>query len=213
MNCPACGKEIIDTQARFCPYCATRLDPGGSAEILGRADGESDLTNKWALLLEARSRFPDDFQVEKRLLFLGRLGEKGGKPDFYRIPYWPLTALERPGDYSGRDRAKMLESFFGNPEIGRVAAMSGDPEAFEKEYFEEMGFRYVEVFMKEANSNRYFLGFRRSDRDVKYRCRGSLDAMIKNLRTSKDVPDRYRALTEEALEKGFIRVFGDNGEQ
>jgi hypothetical protein len=37
--------------------------------------------------------------------------------------------------------------------------------------------------------------------------------MIRNLRTSGDVPDRYRALLEEALEKGFIRVFGKNGEQ
>ena len=194
MNCPKCGKEIIDTQARFCPYCAAGLDAGESAEILALADRETDLARKRELLLEARRRFPDDFQVEKRLLFQGRLGERGGKPDFYRIPFW-------------------LDSFFNNPDIARVAAMSGDPEALEKEYFEEMGFGYVDMFLKEANSNRFFLGFRRSERDVRSRCRVSLDTMIKNLRTSGDVPDRYRALLEEALEKGFIRVFGKNGEQ
>lgn len=213
MNCPACSRAIIDTGARFCPYCARPLDPGESAEMLARADRETDLTKKRELLLEARERFPDDFEVEKRLLFLGRLGEKGGKADFYRIPYWPLMALERPGEFSARERAQMLDSFFGNPEIGRVAAMSGDPDAFEKEYFGEMGFRYVEVFLKESNSNKYFQGFRRSERDVRCRCRESLDRMVKNLRTSADVPETYRALMEEALEKGFARVFGQNGEQ
>ena len=213
MNCPKCGKEIIDTQARFCPYCAAGLGTGESAEILAQADRETDLTRKRELLLEARRRFPDDFQVEKRLLFQGRLGERGGKPDFYRIPFWPLTALERPGEYSARERSRMLDSFFSNPDIARVAAMSGDPEALEKEYFEEMGFGYVDMFLKEANTNRFFLGFRRSERDVRSRCRVSLDTMIRNLRTSGDVPDRYRALLEEALEKGFIRVFGKNGEQ
>ena len=38
MNCPACGKAIIDTRARFCPYCARPLDLGESAEMLARAD-------------------------------------------------------------------------------------------------------------------------------------------------------------------------------
>ncbi|MBO7359269.1 MAG: zinc ribbon domain-containing protein [Clostridia bacterium] len=213
MNCPRCGKQIIDIQARFCPYCASELDAGECAELLALADKETDLSRKRELLLEARERFPGDFRVEKRLLFQGRLGEKGGKPDFYRIPFWPLTALERPEEYSRRERSKMLDSFFSNPDIERVAALSGDPEALKKEYFEEMGFGYVDMFLKEANSNRFFLGFRRSERDVKNRCRGSLDTMIKNLRTSEDVPDRYRALLEEALEKGFIRVFGKNGEQ
>jgi hypothetical protein len=213
VNCPKCGKEIIDAQARFCPYCAAELDTDECAELVFQADRETDLSRKRELLLKARERFPGDLRVEKRLLFHGRLGEKGGKPDFYRIPFWPLTALERPGEYSARERSRMLDSFFNNPDIARVAAMSGDPEALEKEYFEEMGFGYVDMFLKEANSNKFFLGFRRSERDVRSRCRVSLDTMIRNLRTSGDVPDRYRALLEEALEKGFIRVFGKNGEQ
>ncbi|MCR4622794.1 MAG: zinc ribbon domain-containing protein [Clostridiales bacterium] len=213
MNCPACGREIIDAQARFCPYCAVSLDAGELASILARADAETDQTKKRELLLEAKSRFPGDFEVEKRLLFQGRLGEKGGKPDFYRIPFWPLIALERPGEFSSRERSKMLDCFFGNPEIARVSALSPDPEAFEREYYEEMGFRYVDMFLKEANSNKYFLGFRRSERDVMGRCRAALNKMLINLRTSKDVPDRCRVPMEEALEKGFKRVFDKNGEQ
>ena len=107
MNCPKCGKEIIDTQARFCPYCAAGLGTGESAEILAQADRETDLTRKRELLLEARRRFPDDFQVEKRLLFQGRLGEKGGKPDETDQLKKPFEVLRMPiasvDDPTGRE--------------------------------------------------------------------------------------------------------------
>lgn len=213
MICPECRKEVRspDGLPLFCPWCGTKLSLSGDAELnslLTRADNERDYAKKHEILLDAAKRYSDNIEIEKRLLFIGRLWEKGGKPDFYRIPYWPLNALEKPGEFSARERAKMLSSFFDNPEVARIAALSGDERAFLSEYYHRMAADYIDLFIKNATSNNSFLFFRRSENNRLSRYAGCVKAMIANLENAEAVPQDLKPVMKQALLSGFRTVFG-----
>lgn len=217
MNCTSCGKKI-DTSAgipQFCPWCGVKLENEQSdlAVMLEEALAVEDTAARHEKLLAVRERYPDRPEVERQLLYLGRLYERGGKPDFYRIPFWPLNALEKPREFSARERKKMLETFFLNPEIGRVGAMTEDPQAFRREYFNYMAEQYVDMFLKHSNSNTTFLGFRRKPADVAARCENELITMLCNLDSSPDVPDTDKPEMRSALIRGFGAVFGPEAEE
>lgn len=214
MKCPFCGKESED-RGLFCCWCGAKLTAEASEEeeLIRAALDCEDPVRQHEKLLEAQARFPNSREVRRRLLYLGRMYERGGKPDFYRIPFWPLNALEKPRDFSARERKKMLDSFFRNPEIDAVGALFPDAAAFRQAYFDYMADRYVDMFIKSATSNNSFLGFRRRPADVTARCETAVVNMIAGLRRSEDVPEADKRPMEKALAAGFERQFGaDAGE-
>ena len=213
MNCPYCVKPIDLTGGKpaFCPWCGRALKDEVDDELsiaLQSADAEADTAKRHELLLMLREHYPQNIEVEKRLLFLGRLWERGGKPDFYRIPYWPLNALEKPGEFSKRQRKGMLDRFFSNPEFERVAALSEDKEAFRREYYRRMCADYSDLFIKKATSNNSILFFRRSEAGRLNHCIECLDSMLYNLHNSQYVPEDCRLPFRDALLDGFEDVFG-----
>ena len=213
MNCPDCGKTV-DTSAGyplFCPWCGHKLalsEDAGLNKLLTKAQAEEDYAKKREILLEAKRLYPDEIEVEKQLLYIGRLYEKGGKPDFYRIPFWPLNALEKPGEFSRRDRSKMLDSFLNNPELKRVAALSGDGEAFYKEYYTAMMIRYIDLFIKGATSNNSLFFFRRSEKNRVGRYTNCVRFMLNNLEASVDVPQETKAVLRQAILDAYRISFG-----
>ena len=214
MNCPFCGKTVDASGgiASFCPYCGQKLalsDDAHLNELLQRAENEEDYSKKHDLLLEARQYCPEHPEVEKRLLYIGRLWEKGGKPDFYRIPFWPLNALEKPNEFSRRERKRMLDSFFLNPELKCVAELFDDETAFFKEYYGRMAKDYLELFVKGATSNNSILFFRRSEKSRIRSCLTCVAAMLVNLESSPDVPQEDKPLMKEALLKASRLLFGE----
>ena len=218
MECPLC-KKTIDLNGKapvFCPWCGHSLKDAGNEpefeEMLDRARAETDSVKKHDILIKARETFGVRREIEKELLFLGRLYERGGKPDFYRIPYWPLNAIEKPREFSKRERQKMLDSFFKNPELERVANMYEDPNSLINEYLEHMAVEYVRVFMQGSNSNTFFLGFRRGHRDIVNRCEMCMKKMLQNLNELDGIPDEIRKPMHDALVKGFDIVFGKDSE-
>ena len=211
MICPNCLQAIKDADALFCPKCGKRIErveTDSPAEFLSKAQAETDYAKKHEILLEAKKRFPNNAEVEKQLLFIGRLYEKGGKPDFYRIPYWPLSALERPGEFTHRQRSEMLNRFFNDTELERVAELSENREAFRRGYFEEMAASYIELFIKGANSNNSFWLFRRSEKSRLIRYASCVRNMLVNLRDCKDVSEEDRQLMEQAIQSACVKTLG-----
>ena len=113
--CAHCGKhaQYARAEARFCQFCGAEFpaEEGQSAaeEILRRAERETDYARKRALYRQALEADENCLEAWKQLAFLGRLGEKGGKPDFSRIPAGlPVSA---PGIQTGTARGDAALAF------------------------------------------------------------------------------------------------------
>lgn len=216
IRCPKCGKLFpMDGDApRFCSACGAALqtESGDKQALLNAADAETDALLRREKLLAAREAWPDDYEIERRILYIGRLYERGGKPDFYRIPFWPLRALEKPREFSAKERRRMREAFFENPELARVCALAPDEATFWRDYFDEMAAQYVELFIKCASANSLFLGFKRRPNDVMKRSAACAADMLHNIETGDLVPEAHRQALEASLWRGFQRVFPDAGD-
>lgn len=208
--CASCGGkwEYGETLPKFCPLCGKEValgDGGKVADLLIEAAKIEDPAAKYAVLSEAKVLAPDDPEVNKQILYLGKMYVRDGKADFYRIPFWPLTALERPGELPRREKEKMLTAFFNNPEYDRVAELFEDKTAFLTEYYDHMAFMYVDIMMKGSTANNSFLGFPRRKEEVCRRCGNGVIAMLKNLEKT-DVPTREQ---KTVLKDALIRAFGE----
>ena len=142
--CAHCGKRgrYAREAARFCQFCGAEFpaEEGQSAaeEILRRAERETDYARKRALYQQALEADENCLEAWKQLAFLGRLGEKGGKPDFSRIPSWPLDCLFQPREYKREQRAEMLRLLLHNAPYLAALAKVPDAAAFRREYLTAM---------------------------------------------------------------------------
>lgn len=217
--CSQCGRIITYDGERpgFCSKCGAKLASDCAPELdelLIKAAKTEDTVVKHDLLLEAKRLFPDSLEVEKELLYLGRLWERGGKPDFYRIPYWPLQAFEKPGMFGKKQCAQMLDRFFNNPELERVSAMAPDKDRFLDEYIDRMTHEYIDMFIKSATSNTTFLGFRRKPIDVMHKCAGCVCTILKNIDKNKDIDTEMKMRLEWSFTREFGNLFEtENGEE
>lgn len=212
--CPKCGKTTLyeGEAPKFCAHCGGEFKIGEKKDealdkLLKNALSEGDTAKRYQLLLKAREAYPDCYEVEKEILFLGRLYERGGKPDFYRIPYWPLAAYENPGEFSRKKREEMLTRFFENPEIDRVADLLGDKDAFWEEYLFRMAKGYVDLFLKGNNANSTFFGFRRREGEIMKRCAQSLVRMLANIEKADYPDEKLRKTLVRALWTEFVDAF------
>lgn len=229
IRCTKCGMETLyETQRpRFCSACGqpfendfSALTDRGMAEneakkqaLLYRARSEEDAAARHALLLKAREEFPDDYEIEMEILCQGRLYERGGQADFYRIPYWPLNALEKPKEFSEKERKKMLSVFFENPELARVRALVGDDGRFWNDYMRRMAREYVSLFIASSSANTLLLGFRRRASDVMKRCAASLVGMLIHTEESPLVPEIAKAPLLNGLWDAYLALFPDESAQ
>lgn len=208
--CAKCGFTTLYENEKpvFCAKCANRfLGEGDYHSELKKAVSLDSYQDRYAHLMRLRAAHPDTYEIELEILLLGRLHEKGGKPDFYRIPFWPLAAYETPGEYSKKERSKMLTSFFESEAVQRVKALAGTEEDFWNDYLFRMGKSYVELFIKGSNANSTFLGFRRRPDDVQRRCANSLANMLANIDKSGYPSEEIRKNLICRLKTAFVCVF------
>lgn len=217
--CKSCGGkwEYGDTLPRFCPLCGKELKADGEnriAELLAEAAKTDDPVRKYGILSEAKKLSPADPEVNRQILYLGHTYERDGKPSFYRIPFWPLTALERPGELPRKEKEKMLTAFFRNPEYDKTAELFEDKSAFLAEYYDYMAFMYVDIMMKGSTVNNSFLGFPRRKEEVCRRCANGLVTMLKNLEKAEIPSEEQKTTLHAALIRAFGKVFEEeHGEE
>lgn len=214
IRCLSCGKETQFTSdtPHFCAHCAR---PFGAETplresintFIERARAEEDAARRYQILTAGKAELGEAFEIERELLFLGRLHERGGKPDFYRIPYWPLNALERPDEFSAKERKRMLDAFFDNPEYARVSALAPDPEAFRCEYFNYMAREYVRLFIAGNQANSQIFGFRRRIGETAKRCARCMARMLTRLNQTDEVRKADKLPLARALTYAFDTEF------
>ncbi len=215
--CPKCGKATLyeGDMPKYCAHCAGELPEKGADNgvdaLLKEALIEDDTAIRYQHLLKIREKYPGQYAVEFEILCLGRLYERGGKPDFYRIPFWPLAALDTPQEYPKKKREEMLRHFFENPELDRVRALSVNPDDFMQEYLDRMAEGYVDVFLKSSSANSSFFGFRRREGEIMRRCAVCLARMMANVENAPYPDEAVRSMLVKALWKAFVLSFHAEG--
>lgn len=209
IRCAKCGEETAYSARppKFCAYCGGIFAEEAENRHLKAALAEPDYAKKRELLLSARAECPDSYEIEMELLCLGRLYEKGRSADFYRIPFWPLQALETPRAFPEGERRKMLSSFFENPAIPPVLELAPSPDAFWRDYLKRMAREYVNIFIRSSSANSLILGFHRSERDVMRRSVPCALTMAENIRTSALVPEPLRKILEASVINAVFSEF------
>lgn len=212
--CAKCGfTTLYDLEKPvFCAKCANRFRSGEDFEddLKGALKAE-DYALRHEKLLSLREKYGAVYEIEMEILCLGRLHEKGGKPDFYRIPYWPLAAFDTPREFSKKEKQKMLSTFFESEDVLRVKALAPDQDAFWQDYLFKMSMGYVNLFIKSSNANSTFLGFRRRMGDTMKRCAYQLGDMLSRIDDDMEIDEAIRRTLIESLKKAFLCVFDGQG--
>lgn len=210
--CSKCGYTTLYDLEKpvFCAKCASRFPINGDfredlKKAVAAGDDYARMHEELLFLLE---KYGSIYEIELEILCLGRLYEKGGKPDFYRIPYWPLEAFDAPKQFSKKEREKMLKTFFESEGVLKVRALAPDDETFWQDYLFRMSMGYVALFIKSSNANSTFLGFRRRPGDAMSRCACQLGNMLANIDDSAYPEENVRKMLIENLKKAFLLVFG-----
>ncbi len=208
--CSKCGfTTLYDLEKPvFCAKCANRFRSGDDfTDDLKKALDCEDTSVRHEKLIALREKYGSVYEIELEILCLGRLYERGGKPDFYRIPYWPLAAFDTPREFSKKDREKMLKTFFESEGVLNVLALAPSEEAFWSDYLFRMSMGYVALFIKGSNANSTFLGFRRRLGDTMKRCAYQLGDMLAKIDDGEYPSEGIRKCLIENLKKAFLLVF------
>ncbi|MDD4081293.1 MAG: hypothetical protein PHP02_07770 [Eubacteriales bacterium] len=180
-------------------------------EYLHIAETEEDPVIIHAALVHAEALEPNNLDVQRRLLLLGRLHERNPKRfDFGVIKSYILHAFEHPEVHTEEERVRMVREIFHHERLKRILAMAPDPDAFLREYLQALAQDYIRLFVAGDNSHvpRIF-GFTFKGQLSKYLAVPAGD-IITNIFSAPELTDEE----SKALGKAFYRAFYDytNGE-
>ena len=154
--CPKC-KRGFDPEFAFCPHCgqprpkASSL-PKESLALLEKARREEDPVRKHALLMELRTRHPDNLDIERELLMLGRLHERSRRDvSFRNIKCYLLQIYLDTQGLSGDDIADMRRELFHHPQLEVCRRLAPDGDAFTREYLEDLSGDFIQLFLEGSN--------------------------------------------------------------
>ena len=123
-------------------------------EYLHIAETEDDPVIIHEALTRAEALAPDNLDIQKRLLLLGRLHERNSKRfDFSVIKSYILHAFEHPEAHSDAQREQMIREVFDHPQLKKALALAPDPDAFMQDYLLALSRDYVRMFVGGDNSH------------------------------------------------------------
>ncbi|MBR6028099.1 MAG: zinc ribbon domain-containing protein [Clostridia bacterium] len=213
-TCGNCGKTIQEAGSRFCPFCGAALKKEASpaaAEWLKKARAATSLREREKILRQALTACPDDPDLEFELLFIGH-ERPAWRMDYTIIKSFLLEIYRQPGRFTAAQRDEMRLELFGDPQLARCQALSGDPEACLRSYLQRLCEEYVEVFLEgDSRVMGTWFGLR-LDRDKRRRLTGPVSAMRKAVEEDEGLTAEQRGLLTEALNRAFeARVGADAG--
>ena len=154
--CPKC-KRGFDPDFAFCPHCGQPRPkdsslPRESLVLLEKARREEDPVRKHALLMELRTRHPDNLDIERELLMLGRLHERSRRDvSFRNIKCYLLQIYLDTQGLSGDDIADMRRELFHHPQLEVCRRLAPDGDAFTREYLEDLSGDFIQLFLEGSN--------------------------------------------------------------
>ena len=213
--CPRCRREIVQPQAAFCPFCASRLSaesdatPPEAAALLEKASQQPNNRKKLALLQKAREQFPDCLAVEEEWLFQGKLPTKAvGMLDYSGIKCHLLNLYLSPEDFDTDRQNAMRQELFHDPQLLRCLSLTNSPEVFTAHYLERLCREFIQIFL--FGSNRYMprlLGFQLERNAAKVLAKPVAD-MLRAMAADEALTQAQRAGLQGAMEAAFCAECG-----
>lgn len=123
-------------------------------KLLFMADTETDPVLIHQALSRAEELAPDDLNIQRRLLLLGRLHLRSSKVmDFSVIKSWLLHAFEHPDKHKDAEAKGMARELFDEARLVRCLELAEDKAAFLKGYHEELARDYIRIFIAADNTH------------------------------------------------------------
>lgn len=123
-------------------------------ELLFLAETAEDPKMIHRCLIRAEELAPNDLDIQRRLLLLGRLHERDPKRfDLSVIKCYLLHAFEHPEKHTSEEARRMTRELFDDPRLARCLDLAGDREAFLRGYLEDLSREYMRIFVVSDNSH------------------------------------------------------------
>ncbi len=123
-------------------------------ELVHRALTDEDPRNRYTYLKRAEEAEPNNLEVQRGLLMLGRLHERNSKViDFSVIKCYLYHIFEHPEKHSEQEISKMARELLDHQRLARCLELSEDREGFLSAYLEELARDYVKLFLVSDSSH------------------------------------------------------------
>ena len=178
-------------------------------DLLYEAGRSDDPAYAYACLKRAETLDPDSLAVQRALLMLGRLHERGKKPaDYSLIKSYLLHSFEHPEKYTEAALEAAADELFRGPRLQRCLDLAQDTRAFLEEYLDDLAAEYMRIFITGDSSHapRVF-GLSVKARLHSYLARPTADMIINALQSPFLTKEQQR-LVARSVYRAFSRQMG-----
>jgi len=181
----------------------------GLEDLLFVARTQQDPVWRHQALTRAEQLVPENLEVQRALLLHGRLHERDPKKmDFSVIKCYLLHAFEHPEDHPPEEARRMARELFEEARLLRCLKLATDPEAFLREYLQELAREYMRIFVAADNRHipRVFgISFRGSL--ARYLAAPACD-ILRNILSSPHLNEEEARLLARAFYRAFYEFTG-----
>lgn len=222
-TCPYCGGGLqpktegkavfLQAEDRVAPAAREPAPSGANAEaleILARAEKQKDPKKRYKLYCDAQRIAPDSFEVNRALLYHGRLHEPYGRKglDYSAFKCYLMNIFEHPGEYTATQMTEKLDELLEGEQLRRTLAASPDPDAFFAEYLRHLTDEYVTMFIHGRSANSvYFLGIRRTNDSAASQCAACVRTMLREVSICGRLNGAQREIIRQQLRSSFTKLF------
>jgi hypothetical protein len=117
-------------------------------ELLFEARTRQDPVQIHKALSLAEALSPDNLEVHRGLLMLGRLYQRNPRqPDFSLIKCYLFHSFEHPEHHREQALRDMARELFDDERLARCMQLSSDPDSFLRAYLEDLAREYMRIFV------------------------------------------------------------------
>ena len=219
--CEKCGRTAEGEGIAFCQYCGGKLKaadiPGNpqnpeAAQWIERALREQTLPKRKAVLDEARKLFPDDRDIARELLFIGKPVKNRRDGDFFIIKSYLLQFYRKPAEFPENMRAEMRRELFEGEELQVYLAGEGNPRQAMEDYLCRICREYIEIFLEgDSKVMGSIFGFRLERAPEKAAAKPAAEMIVK-MKADGQLHPEQREMLWQAMYRAFAERYAGKTE-
>lgn len=220
-TCTHCGGSVqaeADRPLALCPYCAkpfAKAESAAPSALQKQLKALKTPKQKYALIMEALAREPNDFDANEALLYHGRLHEPmtGRGIDYAIIKCHLISVLDHPEIYNEAKLKEKYDELLRGPQLLKTMALAADPEGFFIAYLRRLTFEYIDLFIRgDSQYSRTAFGFFKSNSAIAKNCLAPVRRMLRNVSKTPYLDEAQRLLIRDAIMDGYRAAFPGDAE-
>lgn len=181
-------------------------DDMGLEDLLHEARIARDPRFAYRCLQRAEVMAPDSLAVQRALLMHGRLHERSAKTlDYSVVKCYLWHGFEHPEKHTQEEQQRMARELFDDKRLQLCLGLSAEPEAFLRQYLEELAQEYLRLFVAgDASHVPKLFGLHPRGQLHKYLARPAAD-IIRNALSSPYLNAQEQLMAARAFYKAYYR--------